>query len=63
MYTYVYTQWNTTQLLKNNNNNNENLPFPTTWMGLESTVLSERSQTEKDKYCTMSVLCGIPKMQ
>ena len=46
-----------------NKKTNENLPFPTTWMGLESIVLSERSQTEKDKYCTMSVLCGIPKIQ
>ena len=26
----------------------------TTWMDLEGTILSEESQTEKDKYCMMS---------
>ena len=30
----------------------EILPFATTWMDLEGIVLSEISQTEKDKYCT-----------
>ena len=29
---------------------NEILPFATTWMDLEGTMLSEISQTEKDKY-------------
>ena len=31
---------------------NETLPFAATWMDLESIMLSEISQTEKDKYCT-----------
>ena len=31
---------------------NENLPFATTKMDLEGIILSEISQTEKDKYCT-----------
>ena len=30
---------------------NEILPFPITWMDLEGGMLSELSQTEKDKYC------------
>ena len=30
---------------------NEILPFETTWMDLEDIMLSEISQTEKDKYC------------
>ena len=30
---------------------NEILPFSTTWMNLEGILLSEISDTEKDKYC------------
>ena len=35
------------------------LPVATTWMGLEDIVLCEISQTEKDKYCMISLICGI----
>ena len=38
---------------------NEILPFTTTWMNLEGIMLSEISQTEKDKSCMMSLICGI----
>lgn len=38
---------------------NENLPFVTTWMDLEGITLSEISQTEEDKYCMISLTCGI----
>ena len=38
---------------------NENLPFATTWIDLEGITLSEISQTEKDKYCVISLTCGI----
>ena len=31
----------------------------TTWMDLESFTLSERSQTDKDKYSVLSLICGI----
>lgn len=37
----------------------EVLPFATVWMKLEHILLSERSQTEKDKYCYLSLVCGI----
>ena len=37
---------------------NEILPF-TTWMELESIMLNEISQSEKDKYHMISFLCGI----
>ena len=37
----------------------EILPFATTWMDLEGMMLSEISQTEKDKYCILSLTCGI----
>ena len=38
---------------------NEILPFATTWMDLESIMLSEVSQKEKDKYHMISLICGI----
>ena len=38
---------------------NEIMPFVATWMPLEIIILSEVSQTEKDKYHTISVICGI----
>ena len=38
---------------------NEILPFATTWMDLESIMFSKISQTEKEKYCVISVTCGI----
>ena len=42
---------------------NEILPFATTWMDLEGIMLSETSQTEKDKYCTTSLMCGVQKIK
>ena len=39
----------------------EILPFITTWMDLEGIMLSEINQTEKDKYCMVSLLSGIGK--
>ena len=38
---------------------NEIMPFSATWMDLEIVILSEISQTEKDKYCIISLICGI----
>ena len=37
----------------------DSLPFVTTRMDLQGTMLSEISQTEKDKYCMFSLICGI----
>ena len=37
----------------------EIMPFAATWMDLEMITLSEVSQTEKDKYHTISLICGI----
>ena len=36
---------------------NEILPFATMWMELEGIMLSEISQSEKDRY-TLSLTCG-----
>ena len=35
------------------------LPFVTVWMDLENIMLSEISQSEKDKYHVISLACGI----
>ena len=40
-------------------NKNEILPFVTTCMDLEGIMLSEISQTEKEKYCMISLIYGI----
>ena len=37
---------------------NEILLFAATWMDLEGIMLSEISQTEKDKHCMLSLVCG-----
>ena len=37
----------------------ETLPFATVSMGLECIMLSEISQSEKDKYHVISLVCGI----
>ena len=39
----------------------EILPFAATWMDLEGIMLNEISQTEKDKYCIISLIGGIKK--
>ena len=38
---------------------NEIMPFAATWMDLEIVILSEGSQTQKDKYHMISLICGI----
>ena len=35
------------------------MPFAATWIDLEIIILSEVSQTEKDKYHMISLICGI----
>ena len=37
----------------------EILPFETAWMDPETIMLSEISQSEKDRYLLISVICGI----
>ena len=38
---------------------NEIMPFAAIWMDLEIIILSEVSQTEKDKYHMVSLICEI----
>lgn len=54
----AYMQWNITGQL-GHEKQNEVLLLVTTRMGLEGTMLYEISQTEKDKYCMISLICGI----
>ena len=37
----------------------EIMPFAVTWMDLKIIILSEVSQTEKDKYHTISFICRL----
>ena len=51
---YIYTMEYYSTIKKN-----EIKPFAATWMDLEIITLSEVSQTEKDKYHMISLICGI----
>ena len=51
---YIYTMEYYSDIKKN-----EIMPFAATWMDLESVLLSEVSQTEKEKYHMTSFIYGI----
>ena len=51
IYIYIYTYIHNEILLSHKKN--KILPFATTWMDLEGNMLSEISQTRKDKYCRL----------
>ena len=51
---YIYTTEHYLAIQKK-----EILPFATAWMDLENIMLSEISQSEKDKYHMISLMCGI----
>ena len=38
---------------------NETLPFVITWMDLQDIILSGINQTEREKYCMISLTCEI----
>ena len=39
--------------------NNKIMPFAAAWTDLEIVILSEVSQTERNKYHRISLICGI----
>ena len=51
---YIYTVEYYSAIKKN-----EIMPFAATWMYLDSVILSEASQTEKEKHHMTSLICGI----
>ena len=53
---YIYTMEYYSAIKKN-----EITPFAVTWMDLETVILSEVSQTEKEKYCVISLICESKK--
>ena len=62
IYIYIYTHTHThTHTMKYFSaiKRNEIMTFAATWMDLEIILLSEVSQTEKDKYHKILLLCGI----
>ena len=61
MYTHTYTPTYTMEYYSAIKK--EILPCVTTWMDLESIMLSEISQTQKDKYHIISLICGIKKKE
>ena len=57
VYVYVYTYAHTMEyysVMKKN----EIWPFAAMWMELEGIMLSEISQSEKDRYHMFSLICG-----
>ena len=51
---YIYTTEYYSAIRKN-----DIMPFAATWMELETLILSEVSQKEKDKYHMISLISGI----
>ena len=51
---YIYTMEYYSAIRKN-----EIMPFAATWMDLEFVIPSKVSQTEKDKYHMILLICGI----
>ena len=37
----------------------EIIPFATAWMDIDGIMLTEVSQSEKEKYCVILLICGI----
>ena len=62
IYTYTHTCVHTCThngISLSHKKENEILPFATIWMDPEGIMLIEVSQTWKDKYGTISLICGI----
>ena len=51
---YIYTMEYYLDIKKN-----EIMPFAATWMDLETIILSEINQIEKEKYHMISLICGM----
>ena len=49
---YTHIQWTISH-------KKEILPYAAVWMALENIMLSDINKLDRDKYCTMSLICGI----
>ena len=58
IYIYIYIYIYMSEILFSHDKEG-NVAIVTIWMDLEGIGLSEISQTEKDKYCMLSPICGI----
>ena len=56
---YTHTHTHTMEYYYSAIEKNEIMPFVATWTDLEIVILSEVSQTEKDKYYMILLICGI----
>ena len=54
VHTYIYAMEYYSAIKRN-----KTVPFAATWMDLEIVILSEVSQTEKEKYHMILLICGI----
>ena len=64
VYIYIYTHTHThthtyTMEYYSAIKKNRRMPFVSTWMDLETLILSEMSQKDKDKYHMISLITGI----
>lgn len=55
---YIYTEECYSAMRKD-----DILSFATTWMDFDHIMLSEISQKKNDKYCMISLVCGIKKVK
>ena len=59
VYIYIYNVYTHIMEYYSATKNNDIMPFAATWIDLEIIILSEVSQTEKDKYHIIPLQCGI----
>ena len=58
IYTHTHIHTHTMEYLFSHKKE-EIIAFTTTWMECEVIMLNEISHIEKDKYCVISLMCGI----
>ena len=58
VYTHTHSHIYTMEYKSAIKKKNEILSFSMTWIDLEGIMLNERTQTEKDKDCILSLICG-----
>ena len=61
VYTHTHTHTHTHRMEYCSAIKKNEMPFAATWMDLDIITLSEVSQTKKDKYYMISLICGTLK--